>query len=147
VIDADKYPLSPRVRLRREVLAKFGEIGGLPAELERKLRRAVPPPATPRPPPKVYEPPSKGPVQAAVIGLRVKPRAPLSGAVAGGSGRAMPPLAATTWEPRCAGRPSAPAAARRNQGWRQPTGGVIVYDHRELVAAGRRHACRVLFNA
>jgi len=80
VIDADKYPLSPRVRLRREVLAKFGEIGGLPAELERKLRRAVPPPTTPRPPPKVYEPPSKGPVQAAVIGLRVKPRAPLSGA-------------------------------------------------------------------
>jgi len=26
VIDADRYPLSPRVQLLRQVLAKFGEI-------------------------------------------------------------------------------------------------------------------------
>jgi len=60
VIEADKYPLSPRVQMLRQVLAKFGAIGGLPPELERKLRRAVPPPAAPRPEVKVYEPPSRG---------------------------------------------------------------------------------------
>ena len=50
VIEADKYPLSPRVRLLRGILMKFGEIGGLPPELERKLRRAVMPPPPLRPP-------------------------------------------------------------------------------------------------
>jgi hypothetical protein len=50
VIEADKYPLSPRVRLLRGILAKLGAIGGLPPELERKLRRAVMPPPALRPP-------------------------------------------------------------------------------------------------
>jgi hypothetical protein len=36
-IEADKYPLSPRVQLLRQILAKFGEIGG----------PAPPPPARP----------------------------------------------------------------------------------------------------
>ena len=49
-IEADRYPLSPRVRLLRGILMKFGEIGGLPPELERKLRRAVMPPPPLRPP-------------------------------------------------------------------------------------------------
>jgi len=49
-IDADKYPLSPRVRLLRGILMKFGAIVGLPPELERKLRRAVMPPPPLRPP-------------------------------------------------------------------------------------------------
>ena len=34
VIEADKYPLSPRVRLLRGILAKLGAIGGLPPELD-----------------------------------------------------------------------------------------------------------------
>ena len=32
-IKADRYPLSTRVRVLREIVAKCGEIGGLPAEL------------------------------------------------------------------------------------------------------------------
>ena len=36
VIEADKYPLSPRIRLLRGILMKFGVIGGLPPALERK---------------------------------------------------------------------------------------------------------------
>jgi hypothetical protein len=38
-IEADRYPMSPRIRLLREILAKCGEVGGLPPELARKLRR------------------------------------------------------------------------------------------------------------
>ena len=52
VIEADKYPLSPRIRLLRGILMKFGVIGGLPPELERKLRSAVQPPPALRPPAK-----------------------------------------------------------------------------------------------
>ena len=52
VIEADKYPLSPQIRLLRGVLMKFGVIGGLPPALERKLRRAVQPPPALRPPAK-----------------------------------------------------------------------------------------------
>jgi len=45
-IEADRYPLSPRIRLLQAILAKCGEIGGLPAELTARLRRsALPPPA------------------------------------------------------------------------------------------------------
>jgi len=35
-IEADRYPLSPRVQVRRDILIKFGEIGGLPADLAAK---------------------------------------------------------------------------------------------------------------
>ena len=46
-IEGDRYPMSPRIRLLREILAKCGEVGGLPPELAQKLRRyAPPPPAT-----------------------------------------------------------------------------------------------------
>jgi hypothetical protein len=59
-IEADRYPFSPRVLLLRDILVKFGEIaGGLPPDLAAKLHRYAPPsPAVP--PPKVYEPPTKG---------------------------------------------------------------------------------------
>ena len=59
-IEGDRYPLSPRVRVLRDILVKFGEIGGLPPELAQRLRRYTSPPPAPRPPPKVYEPPSRG---------------------------------------------------------------------------------------
>jgi len=39
---------------------RFGEIGGLSPELARRLRRYTSPPPAPRPPPKVYEPTSRG---------------------------------------------------------------------------------------
>jgi len=42
-IEADRYPMSPRIRLLREILGKFGEMGGLPPELAQKLRRYAPP--------------------------------------------------------------------------------------------------------
>ena len=31
-IEADRYPYSPRIRLLQEILAKCGEVGGLPPE-------------------------------------------------------------------------------------------------------------------
>ena len=37
-IEADRYPMSPRIRLLREILAKCGEVGGLPPELAQKLQ-------------------------------------------------------------------------------------------------------------
>ena len=46
-IEADRYPMSPRIRLLRAILDKFGEMGPLPPDLAQKLRRyAPPPPAT-----------------------------------------------------------------------------------------------------
>ena len=48
-IEADRYPMSPRIRLLREILTKFGEVGGLPPELAARLRRYVPPPPARRP--------------------------------------------------------------------------------------------------
>ena len=45
VIDADRYPMSSRIRLLREILVKCGEAGGLPPELAQKLRHHAPPPA------------------------------------------------------------------------------------------------------
>ena len=38
VIEADRYPLSPRVRLLQAILAKCGEVGGLSPELAARLR-------------------------------------------------------------------------------------------------------------
>jgi hypothetical protein len=48
-IETDRYPLSPRIRLLREILGKFGEMGPVPPELAQKLRRYTPPPARPTP--------------------------------------------------------------------------------------------------
>jgi hypothetical protein len=59
-IEGDRYPLSPRILVLKDILVKFGEIGGLPPELARRLRRYISPRPAPRPPPKVYEPPSRG---------------------------------------------------------------------------------------
>jgi hypothetical protein len=59
-IEDDRYPLSPRVRVLRDILLKFGEIAGLPSDLAAKLRRYAPPPSPAGPPPKTYEPPTKG---------------------------------------------------------------------------------------
>jgi hypothetical protein len=60
-IEADRYPMSPRIRLLQAILAKCGEVGGLAPELAARVRRYGPPaPAPRRPPPKVYEPPSRG---------------------------------------------------------------------------------------
>ena len=42
-IEADRYPMSPRIRLLREILGKFGEIGPASPELAQKLRRYAPP--------------------------------------------------------------------------------------------------------
>jgi hypothetical protein len=47
------------VQVLKEILMKFGELGGLPPDLAEKLRRYAPPPQAP-PPPRQYEPPSKG---------------------------------------------------------------------------------------
>ena len=49
-IEADRHPMSPRIRLLREILGKFGEIGPVSPELAQKLRRYVPPPARRRMP-------------------------------------------------------------------------------------------------
>ena len=36
-IEADGYPLSPRVRVLKDILAKFGDIGGLSPEVTQRL--------------------------------------------------------------------------------------------------------------
>ena len=59
-IKDDRYPLSRRVELLRGILAKFGEVGGLPPELAEKLRRCASPPPAPLPLPKPYAPPTRG---------------------------------------------------------------------------------------
>ena len=47
-IEADRYPMSPRIRLLQAILGKFGEVGGLSPELAARLRRYGPsPPARP----------------------------------------------------------------------------------------------------
>jgi len=43
-IEADRYPMSPRIPALRAILAKFGEVGGLSPEMAAWLRRYVPPP-------------------------------------------------------------------------------------------------------
>ena len=59
-VEGDRYPMSPRVRVLKDILVKCGEMGGLPPELAQTLRRYMPLAPASRPPPKVYEPPSKG---------------------------------------------------------------------------------------
>ena len=59
-LEGDRYPMSPRVRVLKDILMKFGEMGGLSPELAQRLRRYTSPPPAPRPPPRVYEPPSRG---------------------------------------------------------------------------------------
>ena len=55
-IETDRYPLSPRIRLLREILGKFGEMGPVPPELAQKLRRYTPPPPGRRPTPEERDP-------------------------------------------------------------------------------------------
>jgi hypothetical protein len=45
LIEADRYPRSPRIRLLQEILGKCGEVGGLSPELAARVRRYSPPPA------------------------------------------------------------------------------------------------------
>jgi hypothetical protein len=52
-IEADRYQMSPGIRLLREILAK---VGGLPPELAQKLRRYAPPPPARRPRPEERDP-------------------------------------------------------------------------------------------
>jgi hypothetical protein len=59
-IEADRYPMSPRIRVLRDILAKFGDVGGLPPDLAQRLHRYTSPPPAPRPVPRVYEPPNRG---------------------------------------------------------------------------------------
>jgi hypothetical protein len=55
-IEADHYPNSPRIRLLREILAKCGEVGGLPPELAARLRRYGPAPPARWPTPEELDP-------------------------------------------------------------------------------------------
>jgi hypothetical protein len=48
-IEADRYPMSPRIRLLREILGKFSEIGSAPPEVAEKFRRYAPSPPARRP--------------------------------------------------------------------------------------------------
>jgi len=50
-IEADRYPMSPRIRLLREILVKFGEIKPVSPDLAQKLRRYARPPPVRRPTP------------------------------------------------------------------------------------------------
>ena len=59
-IEADRYPMSRRIRVLKDILMKFGEMGGLSPEMAQRLRRYTSPPPAPRPPPRVYEPPNRG---------------------------------------------------------------------------------------
>jgi len=58
-IEDDRYPLSPRIQTLRAILMKIAEMEGVAPELAEKLGRYAPPAPT-APPPKHYEPPSKG---------------------------------------------------------------------------------------
>jgi len=55
-IEGDRYSMSPRIRFLREILAKCGEVGGLPLEPAQKLRRYAPPPPARRPTPEERDP-------------------------------------------------------------------------------------------
>jgi hypothetical protein len=59
-VEGDRYQMSPRIRTLRTILTKIGAIGGLEPELAQKLRRSTRPVPKASPPPRVYEPPSKG---------------------------------------------------------------------------------------
>jgi hypothetical protein len=56
VVEADRYPNSPRIRLLQEILAKCGEVGGLPPELAARVRRYAPPPPAKWPTPEERDP-------------------------------------------------------------------------------------------
>jgi len=56
VIEADRFPMSPRVRLLRAIVRKFCEIGPVSPELAQKLRRYAPRPPARRPTPEEREP-------------------------------------------------------------------------------------------
>ena len=47
VIEADRYPNSPRIRLLREILGKCGEVGELSPELAARVRRYAPAASSP----------------------------------------------------------------------------------------------------
>ena len=57
-IEDARYPLSPRIQTLRAILMKIAKMEGVALELVEKLRRYAP--HEPEPPPKHYEPPSKG---------------------------------------------------------------------------------------
>jgi hypothetical protein len=67
VIEADRYPRSPRIRLLQEILGKCGEVGGLSPELAARLRRYAPPPPAQWPTPEERDP-SRRPRPPAVRG-------------------------------------------------------------------------------
>jgi hypothetical protein len=56
VIEGDRYPNSPRIRLLREILGKCGEVGGLSPELSARLRRYAPAPPARLPTPEERDP-------------------------------------------------------------------------------------------
>ena len=56
VIENDRYPMSPRIRALQAILAKCGEVGGLPPELAARVRRYAPPPPARRPTPEERDP-------------------------------------------------------------------------------------------
>jgi hypothetical protein len=55
-IEADRYPMSPRIRLLQEILGKCGEVGGLSPELAARLRRYAPLPPAQWPTPEERDP-------------------------------------------------------------------------------------------
>src|SRR6516164_3449779 len=61
-IEADRYPMSPRIRALRAILVKFGGVGGLSPEMAAWLRRYAPPPPA-RPPTPEDRDPSRRPRQ------------------------------------------------------------------------------------
>jgi hypothetical protein len=60
-IENDRYPLSPRIRLLRGIVLKFGQVALLPEIAARLLRYGLPPPA--RPPTPEERDPSRAPRQ------------------------------------------------------------------------------------
>ena len=56
IIENDRYPMSPRIRLLQAILGKCGEVGGLPPELATRVRRYAPPPPARLPTPEERDP-------------------------------------------------------------------------------------------
>ena len=63
VIENDRYPMSPRIRLLQAILGKCGEVGGLPPELATRLRRYTTPPPPARLPTSEERDPTRAPRQ------------------------------------------------------------------------------------
>jgi len=55
-IENDHYPSSPRIRVLREIVGKFGDVGGLSPEIAARLRRYAPPPPARLPTPEERAP-------------------------------------------------------------------------------------------